>query len=106
MKFTTPPTTISATVVGGFVTAVFPGASYKRSIKSLVVKCSVSSVVNVYAGIITDSGLIETNRLGANNSYNPTNPSVIQPGYPVYVQWPSAATSATATATIVFEGEF
>jgi hypothetical protein len=98
--------TIAATVVGGVLTCLYDPVPYKRSIMSLVVRCSAASVVNVYAGIVADSGLIESNLIGANNSYNPTNPSIIQAGYPIYVQWPDAAVGASASAVIVFEGEY
>ena len=107
MKFTTPPITITAVVLGGSLTAIYPPAPYKRLIKSLIVICSVPSQVDVYAGSSkAGSALIETNPIGANNSYNPTNPSIIQAGFPILVDWPSATGTATARATIVFEGEY
>jgi hypothetical protein len=93
--------------VGGTLTSVYPPVSYKRKILSMIVICSRASRVDVYAGAIkAASALIETNPIGANNTYNPSQPSVVQAGYPILVDWPSSGTGDTARATLVFEGEY
>jgi hypothetical protein len=103
-NFTTPPITITATVIGGVLTAIFDPVAYDRKINSLVVSCDSVGPVNVFRGIPVGSGLIATNSIGGRNTYMPVNRDVIPAGSPMYIVWPSAS-AGVATATAVFEGE-
>lgn len=104
--FTQPPATITATVVGGLLTAVFPPVPYRRRVNSLVVNCSATSSVSVYRSSVTsDSSLIATHPVGNQNTYMPVNRDEIPAGFPMVVVWNNAP-AGVATATAVFEGEY
>jgi len=104
--FTQPPATITAIVAGGLLTAIFPPVPYQRKVNSLVVDCSQTSTVSVYrSSVISPSSLIATHPVGSKNTYMPVNRDVIPAGFPMVVVWDNA-TSGTASATAVFEGEY
>jgi len=100
-EFTTPPTTVTARLVGGVLTAIFDGVPYERQIMSIVVNCSPTSVVNVYRGAVSPASQIGTHPVGNQNTYMPPNRDVIPAGFPMFVTWPTA-TSGSAIA--VFKG--
>lgn len=101
--FITPPTTVTATVVGGVLVAIFDGVPYDRKIQSVYVETEVGSAVEFYRGAITGGTLIGGNPIGNKNTYMPPNQDVIPAGFPFIVRWPNA-TSGIATARAVFEG--
>jgi hypothetical protein len=105
MSFFPPDFQANSTVINGVVTVLFPGVSFYRLIRRLIVSCSTSSSVVVYSGM--PGGLIiAQNRFGNQNTFAPANPSPIPPGTPIYVQFPDAiAGTDTAVCTLACTGE-
>lgn len=105
MRFTLPPESRTATVVGGVLVAVYPPKPYKRYINEVIVKCSVASSVEIYRDLISDSSRVASNPFGSDNTFNPVNRTVVNAGSQVFVRWPSATGSNSASAVITFEGD-
>lgn len=104
MTFIPPNQTVQASLVGGLLTAVFPGAPYYREIIRVTLKSSANATVSIYTGAIADACLLSQNTYGQVNAWAPQTPPPVPAGTPIYVQW-SLGSGNTASAVLQTRGQ-
>ncbi len=100
-----PPVSVSAVLLNGLATAVFPSKPYQRVVILVDMQNTVTGTSTIYTG--TTSGAfkrVASNPQGSNQQW--TNPFLVPAGQGVFVQWNSAPSPVSnARATITWKEE-
>jgi hypothetical protein len=100
-----PPVSVSAVLLGGLATAVFPSKPYRRVVILVDMQNTVTGKSTIYTGSISGAfKRVASNPQGSNQQW--TTPFNVPAGQGVFIQWTSAPSPVSdARATITWKEE-
>jgi hypothetical protein len=91
-----PPVFLTASLVNGLPTVVFPSQPYKRLIRSVWVNSVVTATVTLTRGGASNTAIIDSSTIANPNTFN--NSFILPAGQSLYVTFSVAASPVSAAA--------
>jgi hypothetical protein len=103
-----PPDAIGVgRIVSGTLTITWDATPFRRKIRRIggITTTSADSTVEIYIGAIAPACRIANNPFGAQQGYTPVNPLPVPAGSQIYLRFPGALGTDTASALLQTTGE-